>query len=393
MEEFTREFLYLSPKEIGVHPVLKYFEENGAFSYTDHELTRLVASFQVIGPLQPILITPADENEEGFKWWRVAGKLRIAAAKKAGCNIPCYIRKFASDEEVVRAARYENSIRRHWDMDRLNSEDELIDKLMSQRSRNRLKNTRQLHPGWHKLMKSGLIRHYDDSLITQLKELDYELQEALSDIYENIMSIKVSKGDKESEEAGIKQAAIEEVKKKFEEEIAGYNKKNKELLSAVMRLQEEIEEMKQSKSKLDEVNHDQLAARYEKRMAALRTEKHEKEAEITRLKNELYNAHQKFTAESDLVRGERFKYIASDLNILADSTLTRLEQLTRAITITLKGEGIPATKDTILVLNDQIEKFAEKFSKQVSALKSSIINQLNHQHHQREEPKYNISDN
>ncbi len=391
MEEFTREFLYLSPKEIGVHPVLKYFEENGAFSYTDHELTRLVASFQVIGPLQPILITPADENEEGVNWWRVAGKLRIAAAKKVGCNIPCYIRKFASDEEVVRAARYENSIRRHWNMDRLNSEDELIDKLMSQRSRSRLKNTKQLHPGWHKLMKSGLIRHrQDDSLITQLKELDYEVQEALTDIYENIMSIKVSKGDKEPEEAGINQAAIEKVKKEFEEEIAGYNKKNKELLTAVKRLQEEIEEIQQSKSKSDELNHDQLAARYEKRIAALRTEKHEKEAEITRLKSELYNAHQKFTVESDLVRGERFKHIASDLSILADSTLTRLEQLTRAITITLRGEGIPATKDTILVLNDQIEKFAEKFSKQVSVLKSNIINQLNHQS---EEPKYNISDN
>lgn len=159
-------------------------------------------------------------------------------------------------------------------------------------------------------------------------------------------------------------------------------------MESIVKLQKEFAELQKAKNEVADI--DEIADRYEKRMAALRTEKHEKEAEITRLKNELYNAHQKFTAESDLVRGERFKHITSDLNILADSTLTRLEQLTRAITITLKGEGIPATKDTILVLNDQIEKFAEKFSKQVSALKSSIINRLNHQ---REEPKYNISDN
>ena len=128
--------IYLHPNDIGVHPVLKYLEENGAFSYTDYDLTRIIASFETIGPLQPILITPASQDsEDGMKWWRVAGKIRIAAAKKVGCKLPCYIRVFESDEEVIRAARYENSIRRHWDIERLRFEDEMIDKLISQSSR------------------------------------------------------------------------------------------------------------------------------------------------------------------------------------------------------------------------------------------------------------------
>lgn len=370
------ELIYLQPDEIGVHPVIKYLEEGGVFPYTDYELQRIVASFKEIGPLQPILITPASqENGDGIKWWRIAGKLRIAAAKKIGCNLPCYIRSFASDEEVVQAARYENFIRRHWDPDRILSEGENIAKLMSKRSSYyRCKNVKQIHPDFQALLKSGAFKHYEDSFITALKDLDYEFQESLAQAFDSVVKIKFSRGEGDYE-SEAKQAVAEKLKKEYQQEIINYTDKIKQLVQMVERLKAELDSVRKEKEAISETTTDvsDVVDRYEQRVATLRAEKHQKEAEIQQLKSEVYNAHKKYSEESDIVRGERFRHISNDLNVLADSTVARMEQITRALSIIFNSDSVPLSKDAVLVLHDQMDKFLERFNRQMNKTKSDIV--------------------
>ena len=200
------------------------------------------------------------------------------------------------------------------------------------------------------------------------------MQEALAELYNDIINIRVIKGGESDRDSEVDKAVVERIKKEFEQEISTYNKKNKELMTTVERLQNELNNALKAQS--DVANINEIAERYEKRIAALRAEKHDKEAEIIKLKNELYNIHQKFLEEDSLVRNERFTHLSNDLSALADATLTRLEQYTRAISTIFNTDKVPISKDAVLVLNDQLEKFIEKFTKQANSTRNLLLAQL-----------------
>lgn len=72
-------FAYLYPSEIGVHPLISYLEENGAFGFRREELDKLVEDVKENDFLQPILVMPAPEGSDK-RYLRLAGKMRIMAA-------------------------------------------------------------------------------------------------------------------------------------------------------------------------------------------------------------------------------------------------------------------------------------------------------------------------
>jgi len=89
------------------HPVIELLEKNNVFPIREGEIETLTESLLNINLLQPIVVT-----EENGKFYRVAGRRRLFAAKKAGfTTIPCYIRKFSSEEEIVQAWYEENFTR------------------------------------------------------------------------------------------------------------------------------------------------------------------------------------------------------------------------------------------------------------------------------------------
>jgi hypothetical protein len=52
-----KSIIFLNPDDIGVHPLIQFLEENGAFKYSQRELDIMVQSVQDIDFLQPILVT------------------------------------------------------------------------------------------------------------------------------------------------------------------------------------------------------------------------------------------------------------------------------------------------------------------------------------------------
>jgi len=103
-------------------------EDEGIVSYTHGELERLIESVQRDGFLQPILVM---KGEDG-RYLRIAGKMRVEAARALGCTVPCYIREFSDDTQVVNAAKAENFNRRLWDPVRITKEERAIEKFLSQ---------------------------------------------------------------------------------------------------------------------------------------------------------------------------------------------------------------------------------------------------------------------
>ena len=82
-----KSIIFLTPDDIGVHPLIQFLEENGVFKYSQRELDIMVQSVQNIDFLQPILVTPAPEGSDK-KYLRVAGKLRVEAARQLGQTVP-----------------------------------------------------------------------------------------------------------------------------------------------------------------------------------------------------------------------------------------------------------------------------------------------------------------
>jgi len=73
------EVKHLPIDDLPPHPVIEFLERNNVFQIEDGEIEALAESLLNINLLQPIVVT-----EENGKFYRVAGRRRLLAAKKRG---------------------------------------------------------------------------------------------------------------------------------------------------------------------------------------------------------------------------------------------------------------------------------------------------------------------
>ncbi len=184
-------FAFLYPSEIGVHSLIAYLEEKGAFGFKKEELDRLVEDVKENDFLQPILVMRAPEGSDK-KYLRVAGKMRVEAAKILGQTVPAYIREFDNDDAVLKAAKSENFKRRLWSAERVREEEELIKKILSERTIRNYKTLHKLHPELQKMCNQGVFRHYD-GITAVFAKLSMDEQKDIADIINDIINIKICK--------------------------------------------------------------------------------------------------------------------------------------------------------------------------------------------------------
>lgn len=309
---------YLYPSEIGVHPLISYLEENGAFGFRREELDKLVEDVKENDFLQPILVMPAPEGSDK-RYLRVAGKMRIMAAEILGQTVPAYIREFPDDDAVLRAAKSENFKRRLWSIERIREEEELIKKILKERSLRNYRIANKLHPNLQKMCNQGIFRHYE-GITNIFAKLSLAEQKDIADVIQDVINAKIHKPTNSTDEKTIE--LPEEIKEKIEklaEEKLELEEKERQYNRTIIKLQNEInslnerivhltEKIYEEKSKADDNKESTLIIEsLNKQIKDLKTEVYNKEAEINKLRNELYEAYQKTEGQkTDWIKKSKF---------------------------------------------------------------------------------------
>jgi ParB-like chromosome segregation protein Spo0J len=376
-------FAFLYPSEIGVHPLIAYLEEKGAFGFKKEELDKLVEDVKENDFLQPILVMPAPDGSDK-KYLRVAGKMRVMAAETLGQTVPAYIREFYDDDAVLKAAKSENFKRRLWSIEKIHEEEKLIKKIMSERSIRSYKTSRKLHPDLQKMCDHGVFRHYD-GITSVFAKLSLDEQKDIADVIQMLRNVKIhsNKVDKNDavelpDEIKEKLKKLAQEKLEFEEKERKYNRTITDLQDEINRLNENIirltEKMYEEKNRTErDEESSPVIESLGKQIKDLKTEIYNKESEIKNLKNELYEAYQKTEFQKDEIRSERIKFMFDAINKATNDIKELLALVEREVSnffATSKYE-----KDTVLVVNDKIVKMWKTVDKERQKI-NSVIDQL-----------------
>jgi len=344
-----RELVHLSPGDIEPHPIIKEMEDEGIFSYTPGELERLIESVQRDGFLQPILVM---KGEDG-RYLRIAGKMRVEAARSLGCTVPCYIREFSDDTQVVNAAKAENFNRRLWDPVRMTKEERAIEKFLSRQSQKRIKNVRKLSPRMQEFVKQGVLKiRADDALIEDLKALSFDTQDKIADIIEEIKNTVITKHDKRYDIKAEVEKATAEFKKaeeKYKEEIS---KLKKEVMETEKRIAEGAR---------NSIDVDKVVESWQKRVKALQTELSEKEHEINRLREEVYNQYSITNRDNEEIASRGTMVLLNATSSATNNIKSIIETYIKDLPGMLEPDFI--TKDTVLVFHDYWLKLWKQIDK------------------------------
>ncbi len=356
------ELINLFSKEIGVHPIIAYLEKEGAFNYKENELRALIESVKRDGFLQPILVTPAPEPEKDKKdgnspkYLRIAGKMRVLAAEQVGCTVPCYIRVFSSDDEVVSAAKNENFTRRLWDRQRIMDEESLIMKLLSKRTQHRVKNVNKLHPRLGELFKKGLLKYRsDDDLTADFSRLSYEAQESLVETINSILSSKTIKYE-DSPKLKEEIRKITEEKLLLEARVKELTLEEDALKGQIAQLEGKLTQYYASAQETTDQN--EVVKSYIRQVADLKTQLTKKEVELKEAKNEAYAIHEKQTEQAYILNEKRVEYMLNFMERLHKNISQSFTELEQEVSGYITAGG---SKDALLVVLDHAEKIFKAF--------------------------------
>jgi len=356
-----RELVHLSPGDIEPHPIIKEMEDEGIFSYTPGELERLIESVQRDGFLQPILVM---KGEDG-KYLRIAGKMRVEAARSLGCTVPCYIREFSDDTQVVNAAKAENFNRRLWDPVRMTKEERAIEKFLSQRSQKRIKNVRKLSPRMQEFVKQGVLKiRADEALIEDLKVLSFDAQDKIANIIEEIKNAVITKySEKPDAKVEIEKAIRAGVEARVGKIAAEFRETEEKYQEEISKLRERLEQTNVviSQHKSNSVDVDKVVESWQKRVKALQTELSEKEHEINRLREEIYNQYSTANRDNEEIASRGTRVLLNATSIATNNIKSIIETYIKDLPEMLEPDFI--TKDTVLVFHDYWLKLWKQIDK------------------------------
>jgi len=245
------EVKHLPIDDLPPHPVIEFLERNNVFQIEDGEIETLTESVLNINLLQPIVVT-----EENGKFYRVAGRRRLLAAKKAGfTTIPCYIRKFSSEEEIVQAWYEENFTRAQYNDAAKKIEQEKIKGVLFQSKVEEEKIEK---------IKSELDKETFQKVIETIKDIPVKSANFLIDLI-----LKPPKVIKEKVEVEVIDPELIKAKKELESkikelesQIAEYKNKEKELNKNIQNYTEKISKLEREKEILmnagEEANKEEI---------------------------------------------------------------------------------------------------------------------------------------
>ncbi len=171
------QLIHLDPNCINPHPAIAYLEEHGIFPIGSADMDKMAESVVDRGFLQPIVVTP---NSDGT-YHRIIGRRRTETAKKLGTSIPCYIRHFSSDEDIIDAWKTENFVRAQYSLLQQINETEKIHQIWSKRTAYRVRASQKCVPELQYLIEKNVFQMRSDAdLITAFTALPIEIQQAIA---------------------------------------------------------------------------------------------------------------------------------------------------------------------------------------------------------------------
>jgi len=366
------EVKHLPIDDLPPHPVIEFLERNNVFQIEDGEIEALAESLLNINLLQPIVVT-----EENGKFYRVAGRRRLLAAKRIGfTTIPCYIRKFYSQEEIVQAWHEENFRRFHYSDVRKKEEQEKIKEILFRQKIGEEKIEK---------IKDKLNEREFREVITLVKDLPLKKANFLLDI---ISKQKVIKETVEVIDPKLIKAKKELESKiiKLESQIAEYKNKEEKLNKNIQNYVEKINKLEREKEILinagEEANKEEIerlkeeiekakqeAENYKIAKETLQNKLKEAEAKVAQKEREKMAVYERLQSEIDTISNTIFSNIHTILENMKKDIDHKAESLSNLIPQVKE-------KDTLLVILDWYDKFKPIMIDQLNRIEKNISDRI-----------------
>jgi len=357
------------------HPIIELLEKNNVFPIKEGEIETLTESVLNINLLQPIVVT-----EENGKFYRVAGRRRLLAAKKAGfTTIPCYIRKFSSEEEIVQAWYEENFTRAQYNDAAKKIEQEKIKGVLFQSKVEEEKIEK---------IKSELDKETFQKVIETIKDIPVKSANFLIDLI-----LKPPKVIKEKVEVEVVDPELVKAKKELESkikelesQIAEYKNKEEKLNKNIQNYVEKINKLEREKEILinagEEANKEEIerlkeeiekakqeAENYKIAKETLQNKLKEAEAKVAQKEREKIAVYERLQSEIDTISNTIFSNIQTILENMKKDIDHKTESLSNLIPKVKK-------KSTLLVVLDWYDKFKPIMIDQLNRIEKNISDRI-----------------
>jgi len=367
------EVRHLSIDNLPPHPVIELLEKNNVFPIKEGEIETLTESLLNINLLQPIVVT-----EENGKFYRVAGRRRLLAAKKAGfTTIPCYIRKFSSEKEIVQAWYEENFTRAHYNDAMKKVEQEKIKGVLFQS---------KIEEEKIEKIKSELDKETFQRVIKTIRDLPVENANLLIDLIAKPPKIIKEKIEVIDPELIKAKKELESKIKELESQIAEYKSKEKELNKNIQNYAEKINKLEREKEILinagEEANKEEIerlkeeiekakqeAENYKVAKETLQNRLKEAEAKVAQKEREKMAVYEKLQSEIDTISNTIFSNIQTILENMKKDIDHKAESLSNLIPKVKK-------KSTLLVILDWYDKFKPIMIDQLNKIEKNISDRI-----------------
>ena len=357
------------------HPIIELLEKNNVFPIKEGEIETLTESVLNINLLQPIVVT-----EENGKFYRVAGRRRLLAAKKAGfTTIPCYIRKFSSEEEIVQAWYEENFTRAQYNDAAKKIEQEKIKGVLFQSKVEEEKIEK---------IKSELDKETFQKVIETIKDIPVKSANFLIDLIAKPPKVIKEKVEVEVIDPELVKAKkeLESKIKELESQIAEYKNKEEKLNKNIQNYVEKINKLEREKEILinagEEANKEEIerlkeeiekakqeAENYKIAKETLQNKLKEAEAKVAQKEREKIAVYERLQSEIDTISNTIFSNIQTILENMKKDIDHKTESLSNLIPKVKK-------KSTLLVVLDWYDKFKPIMIDQLNRIEKNISDRI-----------------
>ena len=364
------ELINLRPSEIQAHPTIKFLEENGIFPIGSADIDKMTQSVASMGYLQPIVVTNIDGT-----YYRIIGRRRTMVAEKLGMTVPCYVRDFATDDDIIEAWKTENFVRAHYTTIQMLKETEKIQHIWSRRTKNRVEKAQKCCPEMQKLIEKGVFQmRTDEDIIGSIGALPVEIQKAIVSGFENSTVVKTEYKNK------IKKVVLDpELKEQIEEQIERIENLQQELAKKEKSVAALKVEKKELEKTLETHGNDSAEIKRLLEVNARNTETQRKELmakdkEISDLKIQQHKAHEDLIQKIQNIFSKQTKHIyqlATRLTKETDATINLLKDEISGL-----DQDDPARKEHLLVIQDSLNKAKDAINKKFEAISKVISDNL-----------------
>ena len=367
------EVRHLSIDNLPPHPVIELLEKNNVFPIKEGEIETLTESLLNINLLQPIVVT-----EENGKFYRVAGRRRLLAAKKAGfTTIPCYIRKFSSEKEIVQAWYEENFTRAHYNDAMKKVEQEKIKGVLFQS---------KIEEEKIEKIKSKLDKETFQQVIKAIRNISVENANLLLDLIAKPPKVIKEKVEVIDPELIKAKKELESKIKELESQIAEYKNKEEKINKDIQNYAEKISKLEREKEILinagEEANKEKIeklkeeiekakqeAENYKIAKETLQNQLKEAEAKVAQKEREKMAVYEKLQSEIDTISNTIFSNIQTILENMKKDIDYKAESLSNLIPKVKK-------KSTLLVILDWYNKFKPIMIDQLNKIEKNISDRI-----------------